>query len=83
MLADYFYTSLIGFIFLLMYILFVTLNQAKFLPIIVGILLIIILPKSVWNLKNYIIYMIIILILLIIMISKIIKDKSKKIFENL
>ena len=83
MLTDYFYTSLVGFIFLLMYILFITLNKTKFLPIIVGILLIIILPKSVWNLKNYIIYMIIILILLIIMISKIIKDKSKKIFENL
>lgn len=83
MLTDYFYTSLIGFIFLLMYILFVTLNKAKILPIIVGILLIIILPKSIWSLKNYIVYMIIILILLIIMISKIIKDKSKKIFENL
>lgn len=83
MITDYFYTSLIGFIFLLMYILFVTLNKAKILPIIGGILLIIILPKSVWNLKNYIIYMIIILILLIIMISKIIKNKNKKIFENL
>ena len=83
MLADYFYTSLVGFIFLLMYILFVTLNKAKILPIIGGILLIIVLPKSIWSLKCYIIYMIIILILLIIMISKIIKDKSKKIFENL
>lgn len=83
MLTDYFYTSLIGFIFLLMYILFITLNKTKFLPIIGGIILIIILPKSVWNLKCYIIYMIVILILLIIMISKIIKDKSKKIFENL
>ena len=83
MLIDYFYTSLIGFIFLLMYILFVTLNKAKFLPIIVGIILIIILPKSIWSLKCYIFYMIIILILIITIISKIIKNKNKKIFENL
>lgn len=83
MLTDYFYTSLIGFIFLLMYILFVTLNKAKILPIIVGILLIIILPKSIWSLKCYIFYIIIILILIITIISKIIKNKNKKIFENL
>lgn len=83
MITDYFYTSLIGFIFLLMYILFVTLNKAKILPIIVGILLIIILPKSIWSLKCYIIYMIVILILIITIISKIIKNKNKKIFENL
>lgn len=83
MLTDYFYTSLIGFIFLLMYILFVTLNKAKILPIIGGILLIIILPKSIWSLKCYIFYMIIILILIITIISKIIKNKNKKIFENL
>ena len=83
MLTDYFYTSLIGFIFLLMYILFVTLNKAKILPIIGGIILIIILPKSIWSLKCYIFYMIIILILIITIISKIIKNKNKKIFENL
>lgn len=83
MLTDYFYTSLIGFIFLLMYILFVILNKAKILPIIVGILLIIILPKSIWSLKCYIFYMIVILILIITIISKIIKNKNKKIFENL
>ena len=65
MLADYFYTSLVGFIFLLMYILFITLNKTKFLPIIGGILLIIVLPKSIWSLKCYIIYMIVILILII------------------
>ena len=83
MLADYFYTSLVGFIFLLMYILFITLNKTKFLPIIGGILLIIVLPKSIWSLKCYIIYMIVILILIITIISKIIKNKNKKIFENL
>ena len=83
MLTDYFYTSLIGFIFLLMYILFITLNKTKFLPIIGGILLIIVLPKSIWSLKCYIIYMIVILILIITIISKIIKNKNKKIFENL
>lgn len=83
MLTDYFYTSLIGFIFLLMYILFITLNKTKFLPIIGGIILIIILPKSIWSLKCYIFYMIVILTLIITIISKIIKNKNKKIFENL
>ena len=83
MLADYFYISLVGFIFLLIYILFITLNKTKFLPIIGGILLIIVLPKSIWSLKCYIIYMIVILILIITIISKIIKNKNKKIFENL
>lgn len=82
-MTDYVYTSLIGFIFLLIYILYKTLNKFKIISLLIGISCIILIPKNIWHLNNYIVYMFIGLLLIILIIIKIIKDQHKKIFENL
>lgn len=82
-ITDLIYVILVGFVFLLTYVMSLVYKKIKVFLIFFLLIFIIVLPKSIYLTKNYNIFILLIIILIQLIISIIIKNKNKKIIENL
>lgn len=81
--ADLIYIYLIQFVFLFIYIIFILLKKRLDFICLSSIIIGIIIPKNILNLKSYLIILIIVIIAFYIFICKLFANKIKKIMENM
>lgn len=83
MLTEIFYVNALGFIYLFLYFLANIRFSFKVLAIIFGIIMMIFIPKSIFFMKDYVVFIIIILIIFILLTGFLVKKNYKKIIQNI
>lgn len=81
LLTDAIYILFLQYLYLLIYLIYILLKKNICFLTTMSILLILLIPKNIWSISNYILYVILLIIIIQTIISLIFYKKSKRIIE--
>lgn len=81
LLTDAIYILFLQYLYLLIYLIYILLKKNICFLTAMSILLILLIPKNIWSISNYILYVILLIIIIQTIISLIFYKKSKRIIE--